>query len=90
MACMSSVTVRVEPEDKRQVSEIVEYYGFDLSSVTRAFYKQIIREHRIPLDLGSPQPNTDSVESIREAERVIADRSARFSNADDMLTALKA
>lgn len=44
----ASVTVRVDEDTKRAAANIVEDFGFDLSSVTRAFYRQIVREQRIP------------------------------------------
>ena len=36
----ASVTVRVDEDTKRAAANIVEDFGFDLSSVTRAFYRQ--------------------------------------------------
>ena len=35
---MASVTVRVDEQTKKDATAIVEYFGFDLSSVTRAFW----------------------------------------------------
>jgi DNA-damage-inducible protein J len=61
----------VDSEDKAAASEIAEYFGFDLSSVTRAFYKQMIREHRIPLDLTMQEPNAQSLAAIKETEEMI-------------------
>ncbi|MCC2732470.1 type II toxin-antitoxin system RelB/DinJ family antitoxin, partial [Fusicatenibacter saccharivorans] len=46
---MASVTVRVDADTKQKAANIAEDLGLDLSSVTRAFYKQIVREKRIPL-----------------------------------------
>lgn len=86
----SSVTIRVDAETKKEAARIADYFGFDLSSVTRAFYKQIVREHRIPLDLCEPRPNAESRESIKEAERMIKEGTSRFSSLDDMLASLKA
>ena len=48
---MASVTVRVDADTKQKAANIAEDLGLDLSSVTRAFYKQIVREKRIPLNL---------------------------------------
>lgn len=86
----SSVTIRIDSDTKREVSRIANHFGFDLSSITRAFYKQIIRENRIPLDLSDPQPNRESLESIEAADRIISDSNARFSSADAMIASLKA
>ena len=68
---MSSVTVRVDENDKREVSKIVSYYGLDLSSATRAFYKQIIRQRCIPVDFGYQYPTEESLKSIKEAEEIL-------------------
>ena len=62
----ASVTVRVDEATKQAAASIAEDFGFDLSSVTGAFYRQIAREQRIPLTLAYPKPNRESLEAIRE------------------------
>ena len=69
---MATMTIRCNEEDKRAAAEVAEYYGFDLSSVTRALWKQMARTHSIPLDLGRSEPNAESLRSIHEAEEIIA------------------
>ena len=69
---MATMTIRCDEADKKAAAAVAEYYGFDLSSVTRAFWKQIARTKRIPLDLGNDEPNAESLESIREADEIIA------------------
>lgn len=60
---MATMTIRCSEDDKRAAAEVAEYYGFDLSSVTRAFWKQIGRTGRIPLDLGNDR-QPESVEPV--------------------------
>ena len=84
----SSVTIRVDAETKKEAARIADYFGFDLSSVTRAFYKQIVREHRIPLDLCEPRPTAESRESIKEAERIIKEGGKGYQSAGDMFAAM--
>lgn len=79
----SSVTVRVDEETKREAARIAEDFGFDLSSVTRAFYRQIVRENRLPLDLSYPIPNAESHEALCEAEEIIANGTSRFASRDE-------
>lgn len=87
----TTVTIRIDSEEKALASDIAEYFGFDLSSVTRAFYKQMIRERRIPLNLTYPDPNDDSLEAIREADEFFASGgTGRFKSANDMIAALEA
>lgn len=82
---MSSVTIRVDTATKEAAASIAEDFGFDLSSVTRAFYRQMVRERRIPLTLSYPEPNEESEKSIHEAEEIIAQGgTGRFKNAQEM------
>ena len=84
----ASVTIRVDESTKRAVSAIAEDFGLDISSITRAFYKQIEREQRIPLSLEYPRPNNASLESVREAERIIAEKRPGYATAEEMFDAM--
>lgn len=83
----TSVTVRVDEETKREAARIAEYFGFDLSSVTRAFYKQIVRERRIPLNL-EEEPNEESLQSIKEADRILSENKEGYASAEEMFKAI--
>jgi len=85
---MSSVTVRVDDDIKTQAAKIAEDFGFDLSSVTRAFYKQMVREQRIPLTLSYPEPNDESLQSIKEADAIIAKGELGYKSATEMFKAM--
>ncbi len=87
---MTTMSIRVSEADKRAAAEVAEYYGFDLSSVTRAFWKQMVRERRIPLNLGNYEPNDESLESLQEAKEIFASGKTRFKNSDELIASLKA
>ena len=87
---MTSVTVRVDAHTKEQAANIAEDFGLDLSSVTRAFYRQIVREHGIPLNLFYPDAPQETVEALDEARAIASKKSARFDNADEMFESLDA
>lgn len=84
----ASVTVRVDEPTKLAAAAIAEDFGFDLSSVTRAFYRQIVREQRIPLILEYPKPNKESLESIQEAEDILAKGGPGYGSAEEMFKAM--
>ena len=83
----ASVTVRVDEDTKRAAANIVEDFGFDLSSVTRAFYRQIVREQRIPLTL---EYNLESREAIRETKELIASGDPGYATVSEMFEAMGA
>jgi DNA-damage-inducible protein J len=86
---MGTVTVRVDDETKRLASDIAEDFGFDLSSVTRAFYKQMVRERQIPLNLSYEQtPNAETLASLKQADEILQSGQSRFRDADEMFEAL--
>lgn len=88
----ATLTMRIDSDLKKSASEVAEYYGFDLSSVTRAFYKQMVRDHAIPLDLGysSEAPNDETLAAMKEAEYMMKhpEESRSFSSAEEMMTCI--
>lgn len=84
----ASVTIRVDESTKQAVSAIAEDFGFDISSITRAFYKQIEREQRIPLTLEYPKPNKESLESIHEADEIARNGGPTYASAKEMFEAM--
>ncbi|WEV66533.1 type II toxin-antitoxin system RelB/DinJ family antitoxin [Bifidobacterium sp. ESL0764] len=86
---MATVTVRVDEQTKKMASALAEEFGFDLSSVTRAFYKQMIREQSIPLNLThTAVPNEATKAALREASQIHKSQDPGFSSADEMFSSL--
>lgn len=48
----------------------------------------MVRERRIPLTLSYPEPNDDSLASIKVAEEAIAQGGKGYSNAKEMLESI--
>lgn len=84
---MTSITVRIDEPTKQRLSNIADDFGLDISSITRAFYKQIIREQRIPLNLYYEEPNEKSLESLRQSEE-IEKKKPRFNNSKELFNYL--
>ncbi len=85
---MATITVRLSDELKSDASEVAEYYGLDLGSVTRAFYTQMVRERSIPLNLRSYEPNDESLRAIAETDAAI--ESGDYELYDDAASLLAA
>ena len=84
--------IRVDSDVKAAAAAVADYYGFDLPTVTRAFWKQMIRTQSIPLSLRSEEPNDESLEAIRETEEIIAQHKAGegYRTARELLDAARA
>lgn len=83
----SSVTIRVDSATKKKAASIADDFGFDLSSITRAFYKQIVRENKIPLNLQYPEPNSESIAAMKESEKILKNGKG-YSSTEEMFEAM--
>lgn len=82
----ATLTIRIDNDLKREASEVADYYGLDLSSVTRAFYKQMVNTRRIPLTFAPEEPNTESLEAIDEGDVFLASgKKGRFTSGADLI-----
>lgn len=84
----TTLTIRVDDDLKREAAEVADYYGLDLSSVTRAFYKQMVNTRRIPLTFAPEEPNTESLEAIHEGDAFLSSgKKGRFTSGSDLIAA---
>lgn len=84
----SSLTIRLDDSLKEGAARIVEHYGLDLSSATRAFYTQIVNTGAIPLSFDYDQPNAESLAAIQETEEMIKTGIGEsYTNGHDLIQA---
>lgn len=67
---MGQITVRIADGDKKEATQIVNDLGLDMTTVTKAFYKQIIRERRIPLDFSLNTLPPDTMKALAESKQL--------------------
>ena len=48
MATKGNMTLRIEPELKKQAADLFQSLGMDLSTATGIFYRQALRYHGLP------------------------------------------
>ena len=85
MGC-STLTIRLDDSLKRDASNVASYYGLDLSSVTRAFYKQMVNTSSIPLTFTRDDPNAESIDAIREGDAFLSSgKKGRFTDGKSLI-----
>ena len=63
----ATLHMRIEPEIKAQVDDIMSELGISTSEAVNLFFRQVIRYRGIPLDLRIP--NAETIAAIEEAQR---------------------
>jgi len=89
LAKTTSMYLRIDPEIKSDVEAIYSQYGMSITDAINVFLYTSRRVGGLPFDL-RPTPNAETLEAIREGEKIIKSGKTRFSNAEDMLRELKA
>lgn len=67
MSKSAYVRARMEPDLKIGAEAIFNEFGVTATQVITMFYKQVLRKHKIPLDLSLP--NKETIRAIKEARQ---------------------
>ncbi|WP_251213406.1 type II toxin-antitoxin system RelB/DinJ family antitoxin [Adlercreutzia murintestinalis] len=68
MANKVNMTLRIEPELKRETASLFESLGLDMSTATGLFYRQALRCHGLPFDVRIDEPNETTYAAMESAE----------------------
>ena len=81
MAKDTSISIRIDSELKEQAEEIIVELGLNMTVVVNMLFRQIVREHTIPLSLslGSP-PNTLDDLTLAKVKRQTGYKGNSFGN----------
>lgn len=87
----SNMTLRVDRKLKQQADSLFSELGLNTSAAITIFLRQSVREGKIPFTIGLERPNAETLEAMRECERLLHDPSAKgYTNLDEMWKDLEA
>lgn len=87
-----NINIRIDRELKNQFEEFCANVGMSMSTAFTIFAKKVVREQRIPFEVGIEVPNSETIEAIQEVERMKADPTIgkTYDNVDAMMEDLLA
>lgn len=68
---MANLTITLDDADKRGISEFCEQIGMTVSGLYNVFTKQVLREGRIPFEIGLDRPNQKTIKAMKEGDKII-------------------
>ncbi|MCQ2595374.1 MAG: type II toxin-antitoxin system RelB/DinJ family antitoxin [Treponemataceae bacterium] len=68
MGTMATINIRTDLETKKEAEQLFEEFGLTMTSAINVFLKQVIREKRIPFEIGYENPNELTANVLKEAE----------------------
>lgn len=87
---MANLTMRIDDELKKQAEELFNELGMNMTTAFTIFAKQAVREQRIPFEITREIPNAETMEAIKEVERMKKDSTAgkSYTDVDEMMKEL--
>ena len=86
MAQSSMLHVRMDDDLKTEGNAVLEAIGLTAADAVRLFYKRIVAEQAVPLEL--KVPNAETRAAMREAHAILRARKARFVKGKDLIANL--
>lgn len=69
----ANLSVRIDPELKAQAESLFSDLGMSLTTAITVFFRQAVRENRIPFEIRRDQPTRETAAAMREALRISRD-----------------
>ena len=91
---MANLTITLDDEDKKNISEFCECIGMSVSGLYNVFTKTVLREGRIPFEIGIEKPNRKTIKSMKEGDKLIEKykkdpKSVKtYNNVDELMEAM--
>lgn len=83
----SVVTIKIDPQTKKDAQETAERLGMPLSVVIKAFLKQFIKTKSVEFSARDEEPSEYLIKTIKQAEKDLKEGKASpvFNNAKDAI-----
>ena len=91
---MANLTITLDDEDKKNISEFCEYIGMTVSGLYNVFTKTVLREGRIPFEIGIEKPNRKTIKAMKEGDKLIEkykkdpNSVKTYNNVDELMEAM--
>ncbi len=69
----ANLSVRIDPELKAQAESLFSDLGMTLTTAITVFFRQAVRENRIPFEIRRDQPTRETAAAMRAALRISRD-----------------
>ena len=86
MAHSSMLHVRMDDDLKAEGNAVLDAIGLSAADAVRLFYKRVVAEQALPLEL--KVPNAETRAAMEEAHAILQARKARFEKPDELIASL--
>ena len=85
----ANLSVRIDPELKAQAESLFSDLGMSLTTAITVFFRQAVRENRIPFEIKRDQPTRETAAAMRAALNISRDPKAKgYTDPQELLREL--
>lgn len=86
----TNLNIRTDKELKDQANTLFSELGINMTTAINLFLKTAVREQGIPFSLKLENPNKETLEAMKESERIAHDPNyPSYKNMEDLIKALE-
>ncbi len=89
MNSMATINIRTDSATKKEAERLFADFGLSMTSAINVFLRQVIREKRIPFEIGYENPNELTAKVLKETEEG-KNLSPTFDSIDELMDSLHA
>lgn len=89
MSEMTNVNIRMDKELKKQFEAFCNDVGMSMTTAFTIFAKKVVREYRIPFEIGAEMPNAETRKALDDAKKGIG-LSKAYNSVEELMEALNA
>lgn len=87
----ANITIRMDEDLKKQAEQLFNDLGMNITTAFTIFTKTAVREQRIPFEIALNTPNAETIEALKEADRMAGDANIkRYSSFAEVLEEVNA
>lgn len=88
----TNVSIRMDADLKKQFDAFCSDMGMTMTTAFNIFAKKVVREYRIPFEIGGERPNQETLEAMEEVRHMKEDPSEgkTYTDVDEMIRELLA
>ena len=82
----ANLNLRIDPELKARAENLFSDLGMTLTTAITIFFRQAVRENRIPFEIKREDPTRATAAALREAEAILRDaRGKGYTDPEELL-----
>ena len=87
-----NINIRMDADLKKQFEAFCADMGMTMTTAFNIFARKAVREYRIPFEIGGREPNSETIEALKEVKRMKEDPAIgrTYSDVDQMMEKLLA